>query len=56
MYVQGNTTETEYRKARCESYQASMNFLEDPGARQRAFSVASVITNTMEGVYDYTIP
>eukprot|EP00063_Salmo_salar_P053832 XP_014028667.1 PREDICTED: sodium channel protein type 2 subunit alpha-like isoform X5 [Salmo salar] len=45
---QGNTTETEYRKARCESYQASMNFLEDPGARQRAFSVASVITNTME--------
>uniref|UniRef100_A0A8C7D6Z5 Sodium channel protein n=1 Tax=Oncorhynchus kisutch TaxID=8019 RepID=A0A8C7D6Z5_ONCKI len=27
---------------------ASMNFLEDPGARQRAFSVASVITNTME--------
>eukprot|EP00063_Salmo_salar_P053834 XP_014028669.1 PREDICTED: sodium channel protein type 1 subunit alpha-like isoform X6 [Salmo salar] len=44
----GNTTETEYRKARCESYQASMNFLEDPGARQRAFSVASVITNTME--------
>uniref|UniRef100_A0A674F6A8 Sodium channel protein n=1 Tax=Salmo trutta TaxID=8032 RepID=A0A674F6A8_SALTR len=48
MYVQGNTTETEYRKAQCESYQASMNFLEDPGARQRAFSVASVITNTME--------
>ncbi|XP_036830249.1 sodium channel protein type 2 subunit alpha isoform X5 [Oncorhynchus mykiss] len=45
---QGNTTEPEYRKARCESYQASMNFLEDPGARQRAFSVASVITNTME--------
>ncbi|XP_029566925.1 sodium channel protein type 2 subunit alpha isoform X5 [Salmo trutta] len=45
---QGNTTETEYRKAQCESYQASMNFLEDPGARQRAFSVASVITNTME--------
>ncbi|XP_035606040.2 sodium channel protein type 2 subunit alpha-like isoform X2 [Oncorhynchus keta] len=44
----GNTTEPEYRKARCESYQASMNFLEDPGARQRAFSVASVITNTME--------
>uniref|UniRef100_A0A674F5J8 Sodium channel protein n=1 Tax=Salmo trutta TaxID=8032 RepID=A0A674F5J8_SALTR len=45
---EGNTTETEYRKAQCESYQASMNFLEDPGARQRAFSVASVITNTME--------
>uniref|UniRef100_A0A4W5JTC4 Sodium channel protein n=1 Tax=Hucho hucho TaxID=62062 RepID=A0A4W5JTC4_9TELE len=35
-------------KARCESYPASMNFLEDPGARQRAFSVASVITITME--------
>uniref|UniRef100_A0A674F586 Sodium channel protein n=1 Tax=Salmo trutta TaxID=8032 RepID=A0A674F586_SALTR len=30
------------------SLPASMNFLEDPGARQRAFSVASVITNTME--------
>ncbi|CAB1346664.1 unnamed protein product [Coregonus sp. 'balchen'] len=43
-----NTTETEYRKARCGSYQASMDFLEDPVARQRAFSVASVITNTME--------
>ncbi|XP_045066288.1 sodium channel protein type 2 subunit alpha isoform X2 [Coregonus clupeaformis] len=45
---QENTTETEYRKARCGSYQASMDFLEDPVARQRAFSVASVITNTME--------
>ncbi|CAB1328459.1 unnamed protein product, partial [Coregonus sp. 'balchen'] len=44
----GNTTETEYRKAQSGSYQASMDFLEDPGARQRAFSVASVLTNTME--------
>uniref|UniRef100_A0A8C8JFG3 Sodium channel protein n=1 Tax=Oncorhynchus tshawytscha TaxID=74940 RepID=A0A8C8JFG3_ONCTS len=39
---------TEYRKARYGSYQASMDFLEDPVARQRALSVASVITNTME--------
>nr|XP_046216757.1 sodium channel, voltage-gated, type I-like, alpha isoform X1 [Oncorhynchus gorbuscha] len=45
---QENSTETEYRKARCGSYQASMDFLEDPVARQRALSVASVITNTME--------
>nr|XP_029541615.1 sodium channel protein type 2 subunit alpha-like isoform X1 [Oncorhynchus nerka] len=45
---QENSTETEYRKARYGSYQASMDFLEDPVARQRALSVASVITNTME--------
>ncbi|XP_045560454.1 sodium channel, voltage-gated, type I-like, alpha isoform X1 [Salmo salar] len=45
---QENTTETEYRKARYGSYQATMDFLEDPVARQRALSVASVITNTME--------
>ncbi|XP_038870254.1 sodium channel protein type 2 subunit alpha-like [Salvelinus namaycush] len=43
-----NPTETEYRTARYGSYQASMDFLEDPVARQRALSVASVITNTME--------
>uniref|UniRef100_A0A8C8J8E4 Sodium channel protein n=1 Tax=Oncorhynchus tshawytscha TaxID=74940 RepID=A0A8C8J8E4_ONCTS len=35
-------------QARYGSYQASMDFLEDPVARQRALSVASVITNTME--------
>uniref|UniRef100_A0A8C7MR77 Sodium channel protein n=1 Tax=Oncorhynchus kisutch TaxID=8019 RepID=A0A8C7MR77_ONCKI len=46
--VTENSTETEYRKARYGSYQASMDFLEDPVARQRALSVASVITNTME--------
>uniref|UniRef100_A0A673XQZ1 Sodium channel protein n=1 Tax=Salmo trutta TaxID=8032 RepID=A0A673XQZ1_SALTR len=46
--VTENTTETEYRKARYGSYQATMDFLEDPVARQRALSVASVITNTME--------
>ncbi|XP_036814758.1 sodium channel protein type 2 subunit alpha isoform X1 [Oncorhynchus mykiss] len=45
---QENTSETEYRKARYGSYQATMDFLEDPVARQRALSVASVITNTME--------
>uniref|UniRef100_A0A8C7W4C8 Sodium channel protein n=1 Tax=Oncorhynchus mykiss TaxID=8022 RepID=A0A8C7W4C8_ONCMY len=38
----------QYRKARYGSYQATMDFLEDPVARQRALSVASVITNTME--------
>uniref|UniRef100_A0A6Q2YM42 Sodium channel protein n=1 Tax=Esox lucius TaxID=8010 RepID=A0A6Q2YM42_ESOLU len=45
---EGSTTEPEYRKGRCASYPTSMDFLEDPLARQRAFSVASVITNTME--------
>ncbi|XP_071394230.1 sodium channel, voltage-gated, type I-like, alpha [Centroberyx affinis] len=44
----GDTTETEYRQAGCGSHQESMDFLEGPEARQRAFSVASVITNTME--------
>ncbi|XP_064166777.1 sodium channel protein type 2 subunit alpha-like isoform X1 [Anguilla rostrata] len=40
-------TEMEFRK-RSGSYQPSMDFLENPNARQRAMSVASIITNTME--------
>ncbi|XP_056157918.1 sodium channel protein type 2 subunit alpha-like [Lampris incognitus] len=43
-----DTVEPEYRKARCGSYQGSTDFLEGPEARQRALSIASVITNTME--------
>ncbi|KAL0963798.1 hypothetical protein UPYG_G00313710 [Umbra pygmaea] len=45
---EGIPSETEYRKARCGSYQATMNFLEDSVARQRAISIASVMTNTRE--------
>ncbi|KAM4608382.1 LOW QUALITY PROTEIN: sodium channel, voltage-gated, type I-like, alpha [Polymixia lowei] len=41
-------TEAEYRQGGCGSCQESMDFLEGPEARQRALSVASVITNTME--------
>ncbi|XP_061082500.1 sodium channel protein type 2 subunit alpha-like isoform X2 [Conger conger] len=42
-----NGTEMEFRK-RSGSYQPSMDFLADPIARQRALSVASILTNTME--------
>uniref|UniRef100_G1P361 Sodium channel protein n=1 Tax=Myotis lucifugus TaxID=59463 RepID=G1P361_MYOLU len=44
----GTTTETEIRKRRSSSYHVSMDFLEDPTARQRAMSLASILTNTME--------
>ncbi|XP_061092051.1 sodium channel, voltage-gated, type I-like, alpha isoform X2 [Conger conger] len=44
----GTTTETEIKKKRSGSQQPSMDFLEDPVARQRALSVASILTNTME--------
>ncbi|KAJ8253295.1 hypothetical protein GJAV_G00211290 [Gymnothorax javanicus] len=40
-------TDTEFRK-RSGSYQPSMDFLADPVARQRALSVASIISNTIE--------
>ncbi|XP_026530163.1 sodium channel protein type 2 subunit alpha isoform X1 [Notechis scutatus] len=43
-----NTTETELRKRRSSSYHMSMDFLSDPTARQRAMSIASILTNTME--------
>ncbi|XP_028927611.1 sodium channel protein type 3 subunit alpha isoform X4 [Ornithorhynchus anatinus] len=44
----GTTTETEVRKRRLSSYQISMELLEDPSGRQRAMSIASILTNTME--------
>ncbi|XP_015271649.1 PREDICTED: sodium channel protein type 2 subunit alpha isoform X7 [Gekko japonicus] len=45
---EGTTTETELRKRRSSSYHVSMDFLSDPTARQRAMSIASILTNTME--------
>ncbi|XP_053546003.1 sodium channel protein type 2 subunit alpha-like isoform X6 [Bombina bombina] len=46
---EGTTTETEMRKRRPSCYQVSMDLLEDPASmRQRALSVASILTNTME--------
>nr|DBA19794.1 TPA: hypothetical protein GDO54_015571 [Pyxicephalus adspersus] len=45
----GTTTETEIRKRKSSCYQVSMDLLEDPTVmRQRALSVASILTNTME--------
>ncbi|XP_068936896.1 sodium channel protein type 3 subunit alpha isoform X3 [Petaurus breviceps papuanus] len=44
----GTTTETEVRKRRLSSYQISMEMLEDSSGRQRAMSIASILTNTME--------
>ncbi|XP_068051826.1 sodium channel protein type 2 subunit alpha-like isoform X3 [Anomalospiza imberbis] len=45
---EGITTETEIRKRRLSSYQISMEMLEESAARQRAMSIASILTNTME--------
>ncbi|XP_071667098.1 sodium channel protein type 2 subunit alpha isoform X3 [Patagioenas fasciata] len=45
---EATTTETEIRKRRLSSYQISMEMLEDSAARQRAMSIASILTNTME--------
>ncbi|EMP38712.1 Sodium channel protein type 2 subunit alpha [Chelonia mydas] len=45
---EGTTTETELRKRRTSSYHVSMDFLSEPSARQRAMSIASILTNTME--------
>ncbi|XP_061128602.1 sodium channel protein type 2 subunit alpha-like [Syngnathus typhle] len=39
---EGTTTDTEVRKRR------SVDYLNEPGSRQRAMSVASILTNTME--------
>ncbi|XP_037099394.1 sodium channel, voltage-gated, type I like, alpha b isoform X1 [Syngnathus acus] len=39
---EGTTTDTEVRKRR------SVDYLDEPGSRQRAMSVASILTNTME--------
>ncbi|XP_075685513.1 sodium channel protein type 2 subunit alpha-like isoform X2 [Rhinoderma darwinii] len=46
---EGTTTETEMRKRKSSCYQVSRDLLEDPTVmRQRALSVASILTNTME--------
>ncbi|XP_041056363.1 sodium channel, voltage-gated, type I-like, alpha isoform X14 [Carcharodon carcharias] len=45
---EGTNTETDLKKRRSGSHQISMDFLEDPIQRQRALSVASILTNTME--------
>ncbi|NWH30579.1 SCN2A protein, partial [Chloropsis hardwickii] len=45
---EGTTIETEIRKRRLSSYQISMEMLEESAARQRAMSIASILTNTME--------
>ncbi|XP_028624992.1 sodium channel protein type 1 subunit alpha isoform X9 [Grammomys surdaster] len=36
------------RKRRSSSFHVSMDFLEDPSQRQRAMSIASILTNTVE--------
>ncbi|KAM6070447.1 sodium channel protein type 2 subunit alpha-like isoform 3-T3 [Chlamydotis macqueenii] len=45
---ESTTTEIEIKKRRTSSYQIPMELLEDPGLRQRAMSIAGIITNTME--------
>ncbi|XP_019113019.1 sodium channel protein type 2 subunit alpha isoform X1 [Larimichthys crocea] len=45
---EGTTTDTELKKRRSGFHQPSMDYLEEPGGRQRAMSVASILTNTME--------
>ncbi|XP_066855832.1 sodium channel protein type 2 subunit alpha-like isoform X4 [Anser cygnoides] len=42
------TTEIEIKKRRPSSYQIPMDLLEDPNLRERAMSIAGIITNTME--------
>ncbi|KAG7255687.1 LOW QUALITY PROTEIN: hypothetical protein CRUP_031628, partial [Coryphaenoides rupestris] len=42
------TTDTELKRRRSSFLQVSMDYLEEPGARQRAMSIASILTNTME--------
>ncbi|ETE61603.1 Sodium channel protein type 4 subunit alpha A, partial [Ophiophagus hannah] len=44
----GTASEMEGKKRRSSSFQISMDLLEDPTIRQRAMSIASIITNTME--------
>uniref|UniRef100_A0A6I8NQP5 Sodium channel protein n=1 Tax=Ornithorhynchus anatinus TaxID=9258 RepID=A0A6I8NQP5_ORNAN len=51
---EGTTTETEMRKRRSSSYHVSMDLLEDPSARQRAMSIASILTNTMEELEEFS--
>lgn len=49
VFLQGTTTDTELKKRRSGFHQPSMDYLNEPGGRQRAMSVASILTNTMEG-------
>ncbi|XP_074483175.1 sodium channel protein type 2 subunit alpha-like isoform X4 [Sebastes fasciatus] len=44
----GTTTDTELKRRRSGFHQPSMDYLDEPVARQRAMSVASILTNTME--------
>ncbi|XP_034461482.1 sodium channel, voltage-gated, type I like, alpha b isoform X3 [Hippoglossus hippoglossus] len=44
----GTTTDTELKKRRSGFHQPSMDYLDEPVGRQRAMSVASILTNTME--------
>nr|DBA19789.1 TPA: hypothetical protein GDO54_015566 [Pyxicephalus adspersus] len=48
LYPEGTTTETEVNRRKPSSYKISMDFLEDATARQRALSIATILTNTME--------
>ncbi|XP_065493537.1 sodium channel protein type 2 subunit alpha-like isoform X5 [Caloenas nicobarica] len=45
---ESTTTEVGIKKRRTSSYQIPMELLEDPNLRQRAMSIAGIITNTME--------
>ncbi|XP_059709006.1 sodium channel protein type 2 subunit alpha isoform X13 [Haemorhous mexicanus] len=45
---QGTTTEPEMRKRISGSFHVSMDYLEDPALRERAMSIASILTNTVE--------
>ncbi|XP_030344683.1 sodium channel protein type 1 subunit alpha isoform X3 [Strigops habroptila] len=45
---EGTTTETEMRKRISSSFHVSMDYLEDPALRERAMSIASILTNTVE--------
>ncbi|XP_030310583.1 sodium channel protein type 2 subunit alpha-like isoform X9 [Calypte anna] len=42
------TTDIETKRRRASSYQIPMELLEDPNLKQRAMSIAGIITNTME--------
>ncbi|KAM4537627.1 sodium channel protein type 2 subunit alpha-like isoform 3-T3 [Fundulus diaphanus] len=44
----GTTTDTEIKKRRSGFLQPSMDYLDEPGGRPRAMSVASILSNTME--------
>ncbi|XP_075036832.1 sodium channel protein type 2 subunit alpha-like [Mixophyes fleayi] len=48
LFPEGTTTETEVNKRKPSSYKISMDLLEDPSGRQRALSIATILTNTME--------